>query len=45
MDSHLLVVPGVDTSPEGSQDGSGDIVYGGATTVFRTTGRKEYGIG
>ena len=32
MDSHLLVEPGVSTSLEGSQDGSGVVAWVGATT-------------
>ena len=38
MDSHLLVVPGVSTSLEGSQDESGVVAWVGATTFSTLLG-------
>ena len=38
MDSHLLVVPGVSTSLEGSQDESGVVAWVGATTFSTEEG-------
>ena len=38
MDSHLLVVPGVSTSFEGSQDESGVVAWVGATTFSTLLG-------